>query len=54
MSTCLHEALKTVNKMQNEFAKCVVEHEQVAIRNGIDTKDDAAGKDMVVRDYNLF
>ena len=53
---CLHEDLKTVNKLQNEFAKCVVEHEHehVAIRNGMDTKFDAAGKDMAIRDYNLF
>lgn len=45
ITTCLHEASKTVNKLHN--MKCVVEHvhKRVATRNGTDTKVDTLDKD---------
>jgi hypothetical protein len=56
ITTCFHESPKTVNKMYKDSAKSVVEHvhKQVAIENGTNTKFVATGKDVAIRDYNLF
>ena len=56
ITTCFHEAPKTVDNVEKGSAKSVVEpeHQQIAIENGTNTKFDAAGKDAAIRYYDLF